>query len=51
MAYLLEVAERTGLLEGHTEIAAYLARLKARPAFVRAEQVGDLLPQNALDRG
>jgi glutathione S-transferase len=49
MAYLLEVAERTSLLEGHPEIAAYLARLKARPAFVRAEQVGGPMMPPAPD--
>ncbi|MCK0209279.1 glutathione S-transferase family protein [Starkeya koreensis] len=40
MCYLIEVAERTGLLGAHPALPAYLARLKARPAFQRAEGIG-----------
>lgn len=40
MSYLLEVASRSGLLGGHGELAAYLDRLKARPAFARAVAAG-----------
>lgn len=38
--YLLEVAERTGLLSAHPAIVAYTARLKARPAFRKAIEAG-----------
>lgn len=40
MCYLIEVAQRTRLLDGHPGLIDYLARLKARPAFVRAEAIG-----------
>lgn len=40
MAYVIEVARDTGLLGSHPEIGSYLERLKARPAFAKAEQVG-----------
>ncbi len=40
MVYLLEVAERTGLLAEHPEIGAYLARLKTRDAYRKAIEIG-----------
>ena len=40
IVYLLEVAERTGLLAERPEIGAYLARLKKREAFRKAIEVG-----------
>lgn len=40
MCYLIEVAERTGLIGAHPALSAYLARLKARPAFQRAQAIG-----------
>jgi len=40
IVYLLEVAERTGLLAEHPEIGAYLARLKTREAYRMAIEVG-----------
>lgn len=40
MAYLIEVAHKTALLGRHPELASYLDRLKARPAFIRAELIG-----------
>lgn len=40
LAYLIEVARQTALLDKHPALAAYLDRLKARPAFARAEGVG-----------
>lgn len=40
MSYLLEVAERTALLGDHPQIVAYLGRLKARPAFIKAVEIG-----------
>lgn len=45
MSYLLEVAQRTGLLGGHPELPRYLDRLKARPAFVKAESIGGPMMQ------
>lgn len=40
ISYLLVMARVAGLLEGRPEIAAYLERLEARPAYVRAIEVG-----------
>ncbi len=40
MSYLIEVAQRTGLLGGHPDLSRYLERLKARPAFQKAEAAG-----------
>lgn len=40
MVYLLEVAERTGLLAEHPEIGAYLSRLKTCDAYRRAIEIG-----------
>jgi hypothetical protein len=37
---LLAVAERTGLLENHPEVGAYLARLKANDDYRKAVQIG-----------
>jgi glutathione S-transferase len=36
MSYLLAVAEKVGVLDGHPGIVAYLRRLEAQPAFQRA---------------
>ncbi|MDH5539398.1 MAG: hypothetical protein OEY03_08350 [Rhizobacter sp.] len=40
IVYLLEVAERTGLLAGHPGIVAYHGRLKQREAYRKAIEVG-----------
>jgi glutathione S-transferase len=40
IVYLLEVAERTGLLAGHPEIGTCLGRLKRHDAFLKAVEVG-----------
>lgn len=40
MCYLIEVAERTGLLAAHPALSGYLTRLKGRDAFRRAEAAG-----------
>jgi glutathione S-transferase len=40
IVYLLEVAERTGLLAEHPEIRTYVARLKEREAYRKAIEVG-----------
>lgn len=48
MAYLIEVAERTGLLATHPTLPAYLKRLKSRPAFIQAEAAGGpMMPPDA----
>lgn len=46
MIYVLEVADRTGLLGGHPEIGAYLARLKNQEACRRAIAVGGPMMPN-----
>jgi glutathione S-transferase len=40
MAYLLDVAHGAGMLAGKSGLVAYLDRVKARPAFVRAIEIG-----------
>jgi glutathione S-transferase len=40
MCYILAIAESAGLLADYPEIVAYLGRLKERPAFVRATEIG-----------
>lgn len=40
MAYLLEVASASKLLEGRAALAAYLQRLRDRPAYVRSIEIG-----------
>lgn len=40
MCYILAIAESAGLLADHPQVAAYLTRLKARPAFIRATEIG-----------
>lgn len=40
MSYLLAVAEHAGLLQDQPAIAAYFERLKARPAFTKALEIG-----------
>ncbi len=40
MAYPLEMARSMGLLQDYPAIADYLARLAARPAFMRAIEIG-----------
>jgi glutathione S-transferase len=40
LAYMLDVAESSGMLGGHPALGAYLSTLKARPALVRALEIG-----------
>ena len=40
MSYVLEMARHAGLLSGHPALVGYLDRLKARPAFVKAVEIG-----------
>ncbi len=40
MCYILAIAESAGLLGDHPDVAAYLDRLRARPAFVAATEIG-----------
>ena len=40
MCYILAIAESAGLLSDHSDVAAYLDRLRARPAFVAATEIG-----------
>lgn len=40
MIYLLAIAEHAGLLDNQPTVAAYLARLKALPSFVKALEIG-----------
>lgn len=40
MAYILETAEQAGMLEQHEPASRYLARLKTRPAFGKAVEIG-----------
>ena len=40
MCYMLAIAESAGLLKQHPDVAAYLDRLRARPAFVAATEIG-----------
>lgn len=40
MAYLLEVADAAGLLEGRAAVSAYLQRLRDRPAYARSIELG-----------
>ncbi|MGU3391276.1 glutathione S-transferase family protein [Sphingomonas sp. M1A8_2b] len=40
MCYMLAIAESSGLLVEHPTVQAYLDRLRARPAFVAATEIG-----------
>lgn len=40
MCYLLETAQAAGLLADQPEVTAYFERLKARPAFAAATEIG-----------
>ncbi|MEG3082199.1 glutathione S-transferase [Sphingomonas sp. PB2P12] len=40
MSYMLAIAESSGLLADHPDVAAYLDRLRARPAFIAATEIG-----------
>jgi glutathione S-transferase len=40
LAYMIDVAESSGMLGGHPTLGAYLTTLKARPALVRALEIG-----------
>jgi glutathione S-transferase len=40
MCYILAIAESAGLLKEHPDVAAYLDRLRARPAFIAATEIG-----------
>ena len=40
MCYILAIAESAGLLGDDPDVAAYLDRLRARPAFVAATEIG-----------
>jgi glutathione S-transferase len=40
MCYILAIAEGAGLLKEHPDVAAYLDRLRARPAFIAATEIG-----------
>lgn len=40
MCYILAIAEGAGQLTAHPAVSAYLGRLKARPAFVAATEIG-----------
>ncbi|MDM7957847.1 glutathione S-transferase family protein [Blastomonas sp.] len=40
MAYLLEVADASKLLDGRTALAAYLQRLRERPAYAKSIELG-----------
>jgi glutathione S-transferase len=42
MAYIVQLAQRVGALDGYTSLESYLGRLTARPAFQRAiERAGE----------
>lgn len=40
LAYMIDVAESSGMLGGHPALSAYLATLKTRPALSRAIEIG-----------
>jgi glutathione S-transferase len=40
LSYILEIAQGAGLLQDYPTITAYLARLKERPAYAKAVEVG-----------
>jgi glutathione S-transferase len=40
MCYMLAIAESAGVLKEHPDVAAYLNRLRARPAFIAATEIG-----------
>ena len=40
MCYILAIAESAALLKEHPDVAAYLNRLRARPAFIAATEIG-----------
>jgi glutathione S-transferase len=40
MCYMLAIAESSGLLADHPTVQAYLDRLRARPAFLAATEIG-----------
>jgi glutathione S-transferase len=40
LAYMIDVADSSGMLGGHPALGAYLATLKQRPALARALEIG-----------
>jgi glutathione S-transferase len=49
MAYILEIAASSGSLADRPVLAAYLSRLRARPAFEKANEIGGpMLPPPAV---